>query len=366
MARYVGSLAHELGWCMTTHFQCILEQYQCERKEIPLGNLKAISDMNILLTGATGNVGGNALRELLRQGYRVRCLVRRPKMLKSVTERFAGRVELFQGDVLRPADVAKAVEGQDVVIHLAYMIPPRSEEQPDLSRAINVDGTRHLIQAARSQASPPRFLFSSSFDVFGYTQDQPPPRKASDPVWATDHYTTHKIACEAMLKTSGLQWAIFRFADVPTLRSPHPIMFRIPLATRFEVIDGADAGLAIANALRCEEVWGKILLIGGGHGCQITYEEYLGRILEMMGVGRLPESAFGTQPYSTDWLDSEESQRLLRYQRSSFDDILRDLARAIGPARLLTPLVRPVARWWILRMSPYCKAARNKTALMKK
>lgn len=318
-----------------------------------------ISRMNILLTGATGNIGRNALPELVRQGHRVRCLVRRPGTLERTARHCAGRVELFQGDILRPADAAKAVEGQDVIIHLAYMIPPRSEEQPDLSRAVNIDGTRHLINAARSQPNPPRFFFSSSLDVFGYTQDQPPPRKVSDPVQATDHYTTHKIACEEMVKTSGLQWTIFRFADVPTLRSPHPIMFRIPLATRFEVIHGADAGLAIANAMRCEEVWGKILLIGGGPGCQITYQEYLGRILEMMGIGRLPESAFGTQPYSTDWLDTGESQRLLYYQRLTFDDILRDLARASAPTRLLTKLVRPAARWWILRMSPYYEAAKK-------
>ena len=311
--------------------------------------------MHILLTGATGNLGQNTLPELLRQGHRVRCFVRHPKAFERLARRSTGNIELVEGDMRQPEELAKVVRDVDVIIHLAYMIPPASEDHPELARSINVDGTRNLLAAARSQSVPPRILFSSSFDVFGHTQDQPPPRKVSDAVQATDHYTEHKLACEEMVKTSGLQWTIFRFADIPPLglRAPHPIMFRIPLATRFEVIHPYDAGLAVANGICSGEVWGKILLIGGGPGCQILYRDYLGRMLEMMGVGMLPERAFGHEPYSTDWLDTEESQRLLHYQRYTFDDIMQQLTRIVGYKRKLTALVRPLARWWILRMSPF-------------
>jgi len=71
------------------------------------------------------------------------------------------------------------------------------------------------------------------------------------------------------------------------------------------------------------------------------------------GVGMLPESAFGHEPYSTDWLDTEESQRLLNYQRYTFEDIMEHLTRIVGYKRHLAALARPVARWWILRMSPF-------------
>jgi len=314
--------------------------------------------MKILLTGAFGNMGMSTLQELLSQGHQVRCFVSQRKVHQRTARRFAGKIELFQGDIRRPEDLLKAVQDQDTIIHLAYMIPPPSEDQPELARSINVDGTRNLLEAACSLPRPPRFFFASSFDVFGHTQDQPPPRRVTDPVQATDHYSAHKIACEEMIKASGLEWAIFRFADVPplALRSPHPIMFRIPLTTRFEVIHTYDAGLAIANGMRSDEIWGRILLIGGGPSCQMLYRDYLGRMLEMMGIGMLPESAFGSEPYSTDWLDTEESQRLLNYQRYSFDDIIQHLTRIIGYKRLLTALVSPAARWWILRMSPFYKA----------
>jgi hypothetical protein len=73
----------------------------------------------------------------------------------------------------------------------------------------------------------------------------------------------------------------------------------------------------------------------------------------MMGLGMLPESAFATEPYFADWLDTEESQRLLDYQRYSFDDIVQHLTRIFGHQKQLVTLVRPIARWWVLRLSPY-------------
>jgi nucleoside-diphosphate-sugar epimerase len=324
--------------------------------------------MRVLVTGAFGNIGASAVRELLRQGHQVRCFARDTGANRRAATKLSGDLArlgamglsgadaaIAWGDMRRPEDLQRAVAGQEVILHLAYVLPPASEDHPEAVYEINVRGTRRLLEAARAQPQPPRFLFASSFDVFGHTQDQPPPRRVDDPVHATDAYSTHKLACEELVRTSGLDWAIFRFADVPPLaaRRPHPIMFRIPLDTRFEVLHTADAGLALANALSCPEVWGKVTLIGGGPTCQVRYRDYLGRMLDVMGIGPLPVNAFGSEPYCTDWLDTSESQRLLCYQRHSFEEVVGDVARALGPRRHLIAPVRRLARWWILRMSPY-------------
>ena len=311
--------------------------------------------MKILLTGAFGNLGMSTLQELLRQGHQVRCFVTRRNAHVVTARRFAGKIELFRSDLLHPSDLLDAVKDQDVIIHTAYIIPPLSEDRPEFAQLINVEGTRNLLAAACKQPRPPKFLFVSTFQVFGTTQHLPPPRRVSDPMQAIDHYSAHKIACEEMVRLSGLEWSIYRFCDIVplTLRSPHPIMYKIPLATRFELVHTYDAGLAIANGMRNEEIWGKILLIGGGSSCQVTYSEYLERMLNMMGRGMLPESAFASKPYFADWLDTEESQRLLDYQRYSFDDIMRHLTRLYGYQKQLVSLVRPLARWWVLRLSPY-------------
>lgn len=314
--------------------------------------------MKVMVTGAFGNLGTSALQELLRQGHTVRAFARPTRRAARTARRFAGAVEIMWGDMRRPEDVARAVRGQDVLVHLAYVLPPASEDNPAQAQEINVGGTAALIAAAQEQPQRPRLLFASSFDVFGPTQDQPPPRRGSDPVRATDAYSHHKLACEVAIQSSGLEWAIFRFADVPPLagRRPHPIMFRIPLETRFEVLHPHDAGLAIANALRCPAIWGTVSLIGGGPSCQVYYRDYLGAMLGAMGIGPLPEEAFGHEPYCTDWLDTTESQRWLTYQRHTFAEVVRDVTAALGPARHFVPLVRPLVRSWMLRMSPYYRA----------
>ncbi len=328
------------------------------------------NSLKILLTGAFGNIGFSALQELLKQGHTVRCFDLRTKGNEQKARQVADKAEVTWGDICEAEQVADAIHDQDVIVHLAAILPPAVDEHPERATAVNVGGTKHLVEAARKQAQPSKILFSSSLDVFGFTQDQPPPRKVTDPVQATDEYTKQKLRCEEMLQASGLMWAIYRFADVPPLtpRKPHPIMYRVPLDTRFEMLHPADAGLAIANGIGREEIWGRIWLIGGGPTCQVYYRDYLERMLEAMGIGKLSEAAFGHEPYCTDWLDSEESQRLLRYQRHTFDEIISDLIRSAappGPVRLMMPLIRPLVRSRILKLSPYLKTASQKATVVR-
>ncbi len=309
--------------------------------------------MTILLTGAFGNVGSHTLPELLRRGHHVRCLSR----LTTANRRTAAqhKVEMVWGDITDAAAVARATEGVDTVIHLAAMIPPAADEQPDPARATNVDGTANVIAACQAQSDPPRLLFTSTFDVHGFTLHRPPPRHVDDPLIATNPYTEHKIECEAMVRGSGLDWSILRLADVPILgvRDPHPIMFEIGLDNRIESLHADDAGLAIANALDTPAVWGRVLFIGGGASCQLTYREYLTRLLAAMGVDPLPEEAFSDAVYATDWIDTKESQALLKYQRHTFEDIAEAIAASLGWKRRLASVASPLARAAILRLSPY-------------
>jgi UDP-glucose 4-epimerase len=290
--------------------------------------------VKVLLTGATGNIGSHVLPELVRRGHAVR---------------------VFGGDVTDAPAVDAAVEGVHAVIHLAAVIPPGSDEHPDRARAVNVDGTANVIAACRARPEPPRLLFTSTFDVHGHTLHKSPPRRVDDPLVATDPYTQHKIECERLLRESELTWAIFRLTDVPVLgpREPHPIMFEIGLDNRIEALHADDAALAIANALHTPEVWGRVLFVGGGPSCQLTYREYLTRLLAAMGIGPLPAEAFSDAVYVTDWVDTTDSEALLRYQRHTFDDIAGAIAASLGWRRRLAPVARPLARAAMLRLSPY-------------
>ena len=179
--------------------------------------------MKVLLTGAFGNVGKSTLEELLKQGHEVGCFDIRSKKNERAAAKYRDRLEVRWGDIRRFEDVAKAMRDRDAVIHLAFLIPSTmshtgksSEDHPDLAEAINVGGTRNIIEAAKSLPHKPRLIFSSSISVYGLTQNQPPPRTASDPVGAIDHYSGHKLACEKMVMESGLEWVISRFRSTKT------------------------------------------------------------------------------------------------------------------------------------------------------
>jgi uncharacterized protein YbjT (DUF2867 family) len=124
-------------------------------RDIPEGGAK-----NILLTGATGYVGGRLLRELEERGHRVRCLTRRPERLRS---RIAGDTEIVQGDVLDPDSLATAFRDIDVAYYLVHSMGSKAAfEEPDRQAAINFSnaareaGVGRIIYlgglSARSQA----------------------------------------------------------------------------------------------------------------------------------------------------------------------------------------------------------------------
>jgi nucleoside-diphosphate-sugar epimerase len=320
--------------------------------------------LRVLVTGGFGNVGSHVVAELVRRGHAVRVLELRTRRTERMARamrsvrRGPDGVEVVWGSVADRPAVGQAVTGVDVVLHMAAVIPPESDEQPERARVTNVDGTATVIAACRAQPTPPRLLFVSTFDVHGHTQHRTPPRRVDDPVEATDPYTTHKIECEALVRASGLRWCLIRLADVPIigLRPPHPIMFEIGPHNRIEALHPDDAALALVNALDEPKLWGTVHFIGGGASCQVTYREYLTKILGAMGISALPDSAFAQTDYATDWLDTVESEALLRYQRHSFDDIVAQIAAAAGWRRHAVRMVAPLARRFVLRLSPYVQS----------
>lgn len=325
--------------------------------------------MKVLLTGAFGNVGTSTLEELIKQGHTVRCFDLKTRANEKAARRFREQIEVIWGDLRRPEDVAAAVCDQEVVVHLAFIIPKmsvtgvESENRPDWAREVNVGGTQNLLNGMKALPQPPKIIFASSYHVYGRTQDQLPPRTVSDSVQPVEHYSHHKIACERMVKSSGLEWAILRLsATLPLAIKLDPGMFDVPLDNRMEYVHTRDVGLALANAISSEEVWGKTLLIGGGERCQYYYREIVGRILDSIGVGMLPEEAFGSTPFCTDWVDTAESQRILNYQHRDLGDYTQEMVALLGYRRHLTRLFRPIVRHWLLRKSPYFRSARFKSA----
>ena len=318
--------------------------------------------MKALLTGAFGNIGESTLLALFEKNYNIRCLdlktERNEEIQKKLTKK--GQFETIWGDILNHTIVETIIEEVDCIIHLAGIIPPLSETKPDLAKSVNIDGTKLLVNTAEKQETTPKFIFASSVSLYGPTMHLKPPRTIHDPVHPTDTYTETKLECEKIVKSSSIPWTILRLAATPPIEMStevDPIMFELPLDQRIEFVHSRDVGQAFANAVEAETI-GRTLLIGGGPSSQMLQREFLSKLLEGMGVGMLPDSAFriATKPeeyFYTDWLDTEESQQLLQFQSRSFEDYIEEMKSQLGIKRYAARLFRGQARKRMLDASQY-------------
>ncbi len=118
--------------------------------------------MRVLVTGATGCVGANIVEALLKRGHCVRAMQRSTSRLEAL----AGLApELVVGDVLDEPALLQAMEGCDWVFHAAA-ISQYWRNRPEQIYAVNVEGTRKVLAAARAQGVR-RVIFTSSVGALG-------------------------------------------------------------------------------------------------------------------------------------------------------------------------------------------------------
>ncbi|HEY4012395.1 MAG TPA: NAD-dependent epimerase/dehydratase family protein [Polyangiaceae bacterium] len=147
--------------------------------------------MKILVTGASGFLGGHVAEVLSRRGDHVRALVRATSNRRYL-ERLPN-VELFEGSVEQIDRVREAVEGVDAIVHAAGLIKARSTDE---FFAVNVGGTSNLVEAARGRGLK-RFVFVSSLEACGPSFDgKPVPSEQEEPVTA---YGRSKLAAEKVV-----------------------------------------------------------------------------------------------------------------------------------------------------------------------
>ncbi len=129
----------------------------------------------ILVTGASGHIGNVLVRELLGRGERVRALVRpgnTPPALAGL------EVELAVGDILDMDSLERALQGVNLVYHLAARISLADGPDPETER-VNLEGTRNLIAAMRQLGTGAPGLCQFHLRLEGTSRRVPPLTKRS-------------------------------------------------------------------------------------------------------------------------------------------------------------------------------------------
>jgi len=302
----------------------------------------------VLVTGACGNIGANVVDLLLERGYPVRAVDLDTAAGRKVAARWGDRVDLRFGSICNEALVRETVRDMDQVIHLAAMVPPGTDVDQAAGYAVNVVATRSIIAACEAQASPPRLTFTSTAAIWGRNDEVERPRRADEAISPSDNYSRQKAECESMLRACALDTVIFRIAMTPPVApgALSPFVFDMHPDMRVEFTHPKDQALAICNSLVVPEIAGRTLCLGGGEKNRYRYREFMNMAFGAMGIAPLPRSAFGDALFLTDWVDSEESQSILDYQRRDAAEYFEEVAQELGPARhimkYLGPALTPV------------------------
>lgn len=282
--------------------------------------------MKILVTGAAGTLGSEVVKQLEKR-YDVKLFAMDLKNSKN--EKILKDVRTIWGDItdkcLWENDF---VDNFDAIIHLAAIIPPLADKNPELAKSVNVEGTRNIVNAIQKK-NKTFLLYASSISVYGdrvldYWINVGDELRPS----VGDEYAKTKIEAEKIIQESKIPHSIFRLSAVMDKPELDPLMFHMPLDTKLEIITTKDAARACINALDHErELDQNIYNLGGGRKYRTTYREFLTRMFEIYGLNikYLNEEAFATQNFHCGYYkDSNKLNDIVDFQIGDIDDYYRE------------------------------------------
>ena len=166
----------------------------------------------VLVTGSDGFIGSHLTEELVKLGYDVRAFVYYNSFnswgwIDSLSEEIKNKIEIFSGDIRDPNGVRIAMEGCDMVFHLAALIAiPFSYHSPDSYVDTNIKGTLNILQAAKL-LNTRRVLVTSTSEVYGTAQFVPITEE--HPFQGQSPYSATKIGADRLAES------FYRSFDMP-------------------------------------------------------------------------------------------------------------------------------------------------------
>lgn len=232
-----------------------------------------------LVTGGSGYIGSHIVKRLKDDGKAVRVLIRNREHAEREGRLKNLDIEWFQGDVLRPDTLHKAMQGVDAVIHTVAIAIEKGEQTFEM---INERGTANVVDAA-ARANVKRFLNLSQL--------------GADPALPY-RFMASKGKAQAYVANSQLDWTAFRpsvvwgpedeFANTFARLVPlTPFIFPIigDERTRFQPVWVGDVAEAIAKSLDDPKTIKKEFELGGPE--ILTLEEIERRTLSAVKARRL-------------------------------------------------------------------------------
>ncbi len=303
--------------------------------------------MDYLVTGGAGFIGSHLVERLVGEGASVRVLDDFSTGKRANLAPFLSRIELIEGDIRAAETCARACQGVEVVFHEAALPSvPKSLADPVTTHDVNVNGTLHLLVAARD-AGVRRFIYAASSSAYGETPTLP--KVETIPPEPLSPYAVQKLLgeqyCQVFSRCYGLQTLSLRYFNVfgprqdPTsqyaaaipafvtaiLRGEPPVVYGDGEQTRdFTYVDNVvEANLLAAAAKRTQ---GEVLNIACGE--HVSVNRVIREINRLLRRDVQPRYAPARPGDIRDsWADIGRARRMLDYHPTvSFGE---GLSRAI-------------------------------------
>lgn len=233
--------------------------------------------MKVFVTGGTGFVGREVLRQLVAAGHSVRALVREGSAGKGL---LAGQVELHVGDVTDAASLVGALTGCQALIHLVGIIRQFPRRGVTFDR-LHVTGTENVLAAAQAQGVS-RYLHMSANGTCEH---------------AVSAYHRSKWQAEVAVRASSLHWTILRPSMIFGPGSEFvnvlaKLIDRLPLVPvfgdgqyRLQPVAVEQVAASFVGALAMPETIGSVYHLGGG--ASYSYDQILDLTAQALGQRRV-------------------------------------------------------------------------------
>ena len=250
----------------------------------------------VLVTGANGFLGRHLLTELLARGYAVRALVRSAAQADStpLLPLSSLPIEIYEGDLTRPATLAGAADGCQAILHAAALAQVNPARNPAVW-AVNYEGTKSVLALAR-QATVRRLVYVGTANVFGFGPRQQPgdeTRPYAGQCYGLDYMDSKRAATDLVRQAAaqGLPAVLVHPTFMLGPGDAKPTSNALLLALYHQQVPGYPAGgknyvhvrdvaVATVNALTQGRVGESYIL---GHE-NLSYREAFSLIAEILNV----------------------------------------------------------------------------------